>query len=153
MLFKKISSTKAIITHTSVNSVSRKIIGAVTVLITIAFGLTLGGNSDMSVIYWASAALLTWHLLFVKVSIEIDLNKRLISTQINSVYPVAKQDIPMDNIKAFSLDFDPKKTNHYNLLIISSLKDKPFKFNFGSQAEMNRLGHRIAKFSGKPFLT
>ncbi|MFT5704361.1 MAG: hypothetical protein ACI8SK_000307 [Shewanella sp.] len=153
MLFKEISSTKAVITNKRFNSVSRKVIGIIVATITIIIGLGLWRHNEVQVIYWALGALLSWHLLFARMSIEIDLNKNIISTKVNSIYPIAKQEIPIENIKAFSLNSDPTRVNNYNLLIISSLQSKPFRFNFGSQAEMNRLGQKIAQFCGKPFLT
>ncbi|MEC4728079.1 hypothetical protein HWQ46_21315 [Shewanella sp. D64] len=153
MLFNKTSSTKAVITNKRFNSISRKVIGGIIALITIVISLGLRRHDEIQVIYWAFGALLSWHLLFAKMSIEVDLNKQLISTEVNSLYPVAKQEISIENIKAFSLHSDPTRVNNYNLLIISNVEDKPFRFNFGSQAEMNRLGQKIAQFCGKPFLT
>lgn len=153
MLFKEISSDKATIKNRRFNSISRKVIGVIFALITLILGLGLGRHDEIVILYWAIGALLSWHLLFAKVTVEIDLSKQVIATHVSSLYPIAKQVISITDIKAFNLSSDPTRVNRYNLLIVSNHNDKPFRFNFGSQADMNRLGQKLAHFCGKPFLT
>ena len=152
MMFKQLSPTSAIMTSGSFSTISRRMIALLVAVLVIFTGSRLGNHDFVSILVWSLCATLSWHLLFAKRQININLTRGQISSQISSLYPIAKHEILIDSIKAIRLDKDPTRVNRYTLSVIVDSAVPPTRLAFGHQQIMTETGEKLASFCGKPLL-
>ncbi|WP_144211054.1 hypothetical protein [Shewanella donghaensis] len=151
-LFKRLSDTRAVLTNKRTDSIGRRIFAIIVTAMVCIAGLGLKGAEIGFVLNWACGALFSWHLLFCQRKVEIDLGSTFITTTISSVYPIAKQKISIDSIKAFRVDKDIGRKNGYKLVIIFDETKAPYGFSFGSLSSMSLLASQLSAFCNKPLI-
>ena len=152
MHFKQLSPTIAIMAKTRAQSIGRWIFASLVASITLFNALGFEHWSYGEVIIWSFIALLSWHLLFARRRIQIDLERQLIITKVSSLYPLTQQVIPINHIAAFQIQQRLGQPHGYDLLIVMDTQIEPLKFQYGNLPQMKKLGQEISHFCAVPLL-
>lgn len=153
MHFKQLSPTIAIMAKTRTQTVGRWIFASLVASITLFNALGFEHWSYGEVIIWSFIALLSWHLLFARRRIQIDLERQLITTKVSSLYPLTQQVIPINHIAAFQIRQRLGQPHGYDLLIVMDTQIEPLKFQYGDLHQIQAIGKQLSTFCNVPLLS
>ncbi|MCS6125127.1 hypothetical protein G3495_18405 [Shewanella baltica] len=153
MHFKQLSPTIAIMAKTRTQTVGRWIFASLVASITLFNALGFEHWSYGEVIIWSFIALLSWHLLFARRRIQIDLERQLITTKVSSLYPLTQQVIPINYISAFQIQQRLGQLHGYDLLIVMDTQIEPLKFQYGNLPQMQAIGKQLSTFCNVTLLS
>ncbi|MCS6102175.1 hypothetical protein [Shewanella baltica] len=153
MHFKQLSPTIAIMAKTRAQTIGRWIFASLVASITLFNALGFEHWSYGEVIIWSFIALLSWHLLFARRRIQIDLERQLITTKVSSLYPLTQQVIPINHISAFQIQQRLGQLHGYDLLIVMDTQIEPLKFQYGNWQQMQAIGKQLSTFCNVPLLS
>jgi hypothetical protein len=156
MYFKQVTPTKAIMAKSRSAIIARRIFSTLFACLTLLATLGFEHWTYSQVVMWSSVALLSWHALFSRRQITLDLESQQITTKISSLYSLAQQVIPIRDIAALQLRPRISQANDYghsfDLLIVMHTQVEPLKFEYGNLTQMQQLGEQLAAFLKVPFL-
>lgn len=153
MHFKQLSSTKAIMAKTRTQTIGRWFFASVVAFFTLFVTIGFERWPYSEVLIWSFPALLSWHFLFARRQVHVDLEQQLITTKVSSLYPLTQQVIPINHIAAFQIQRRLGQPHGYDLLIVMDSQVEPLKFEYGNLAKVQALGKQVSEFCDIPLLS
>jgi len=112
----------------------------------------LGLSDELPVILgWAFAATLSWHAICVRHCIEIDRNTGRLTHSLSSLYPIARLDVPLDEISGFCITKTAFERHRYSLMLMMSDGQRVCLFRKGRKTRVEKYGKQLAEFCQRPF--
>ncbi len=99
---------------------------------------------------WALAATFSWHLLCVRHSIAIDKNRGVLIHSLSSLYPIARLEVPLDEISGFYVSRAAFERRRYSVMMSLSNGQRICLVKRGVRQEAERQGQYLADFCQRP---
>ncbi len=128
-------------------------VGAIPFLLMVISFMIGGLPRELPVIFgWAVGSTLAWVALFTRHQIEIDKNRGLLIHSLRSVYPIARLELPLDQIAGFCVTNTPFERRRYNLIVITADGQRICLLRKGGLGEREEQGKQLADFCQLPYL-
>ncbi|QBF82516.1 hypothetical protein EXU30_07255 [Shewanella maritima] len=155
MVFNLVSPTLAVLSNSKRQKLSRRLLGLIFTSFVLLFSLFLYRQPYTVLIAWSLAALLAWHLLFVRRTIVFDLERKQITTEVSSVYTLAMQVISIEGITALQFLQSTKRGEtraYYEIHAVLKNQTETIRLEFGSKDLMLELVKQISDFTNIPWV-